>query len=40
MGQAITTVGLSILYAPILPLSPFIGLCGMIIQYAAVRTSH
>ena len=34
MGQAITTVGLSILYAPILPISVFIGLLGMLVQYA------
>lgn len=34
LGQAVTTVGLSILYAPILPLSPLIGLIGTIFQYA------
>lgn len=33
MGQAITTVGLAILYAPILPISTFIGLLGIIVQY-------
>lgn len=34
MGQAITTVGLAILYAPILPISTFIGLLGILVQYA------
>jgi F0F1-type ATP synthase assembly protein I len=34
MGQAITTVGLAILYVPILPISAFIGFVGMVIQYA------
>ena len=34
LGQAVTTVGLSILYAPILPLSPLIGLIGTIFQYS------
>ena len=34
MGQAITTLGLAILYTPILPISAFIGLLGMLVQYA------
>ena len=34
LGQAVTTVGLSVLYAPILPLSPLIGLVGTLFQYA------
>lgn len=34
MGQAITTVGLAILYAPILPISALIGLLGILVQYA------
>jgi hypothetical protein len=34
LGQAVTTVGLSILYAPILPLSPMIGVVGTLFQYA------
>lgn len=33
MGQAITTVGLAVLYAPMLPISPFIGFVGILIQY-------
>jgi uncharacterized membrane protein len=33
MGEAITTVGISILYAPIFPFSPLIGLVALIVQY-------
>jgi hypothetical protein len=33
MGEAITTVGISILYAPIVPISPLIGLVALIVQY-------
>ena len=33
--QGILTVGLSLFYAPILPLSPVIGLVGLLIHYAA-----
>jgi hypothetical protein len=33
MGQAINTVGLALLYAPILPLSPIIGFAGVVVQY-------
>ena len=32
--QAVQTLGLSVLYAPILPLSPFIGVVAMLIHYA------
>jgi hypothetical protein len=35
MGKAITTVGISILYAPIFPLSPLIGLVALLVQYGA-----
>lgn len=35
MGAAITTVGLSVLYAPILWFSPLIGVLALLVQYAA-----
>ena len=35
LAQAMLTLGLAILYAPILPISPLIGLVAMVIHYAA-----
>lgn len=35
LALGILTVGLSLLYAPILPISPFIGLVGITVHYAA-----
>ena len=35
LAQGMLTVGLAVLYAPILPVSPVIGLIGLLIQYAA-----